>query len=237
MEAKTFSKVTKITMKGGGDIQIDADGKFWLNNKDSIDEDMIRQQGEELIIEGSSCSINNNSIIMNGNSFSVHGNNISNVCVGDNSTCYINGIKVDLNKLKDFEADDDGDDTEKKWFYLSEGEISSINIKGSGNIFVDKNWMSTSCLLAVSGSGGIKLPVQEYQNVSANLTGSGDISGNNSKVSILNTNLCGSGDIRKFRVTQTGILNLTGSGDIKVNKESGAQIVKNKIGSGDIKVR
>lgn len=70
-----------------------------------------------------------------------------------------------------------------------------------------------------------------------NLTGSGTIDLNQSKIETASFNLIGSGDIKNFYINQNASLSLTGSGDIKGSCSQDANIVNSKIGSGKIKIK
>lgn len=244
MESRELSGIEEIYIKGNANVSV-KNNKLFVNDSENIDPDNIKIQGSKLTIEGYSNSItfgNNRGVVNfgNGNYNNVMtiGNGTSNMVIsnGSTSTVYINGVKVDLNKLKELESKEDEIEKEKFKYLFTDSLITNIVVKGSGTFSCDKDFISDSVSLSLSGSGDIFVPKKEYKSINVNLTGSGDIKGNNSNVEMLNVNLCGSGYVKKFHILTTGMLNLTGSGDIRVSKKNGANVNKNKLGSGSIKV-
>ena len=72
-------------------------------------------------------------------------------------------------------------------------EFDGANVSGSGDLYVQGNYQSTSVNLDVSGSG--KIDIQEIQstNVEADISGSGKIEVHNGSASSLSTRISGSG--------------------------------------------
>lgn len=255
MSAQTFKNVKELYITKGGIITIESDGKI-------IGATSVTQTGSKLTIEGANSSnitISNGNVIMQSNSsfntfgsggsfstmsfnggvnYTTCGDNFIS-CVGDGGKSFINGVEVDLSRLNEIaiKPKTKTNEPEKVFFLDTNTQISSICVKGSSGINpLPPSFLSLRLNISLVGSGDVNLDNGVlFDNLTINVKGSGDISGNQTKAIICNINLMGSGDVKGIHMSN-GSINLMGSGDVNVTSNNSSNIFKNKMGSGSIRI-
>ncbi len=104
--------------------------------------------------------------------------------------------------------------------YITSPVLNSLNISGSGNI-EGNTWLSgVSLNLVISGSGNIRLPGIQMEDIHSNISGSGNISIVEGAVSNEDLNISGSGSIDLLGiVSDTVYARISGSGNIRVTTD------------------
>ncbi len=140
-------------------------------------------------------------------------------------------IKVQNNSLN-FENNNDISYSEKNnaKFTITMPTIKDLALGGSGTIYSKSNFESDRVIIALGGSGDIKLKGKAQKQEIA-LSGSGDIdlsglAGENAKIS-----LAGSGDIN-VNVSEQLDITIAGSGN--VNYQGNPRIDQTVVGSGSV---
>jgi hypothetical protein len=117
--------------------------------------------------------------------------------------------------------------------YVTAPSVTDLNVSGSGDIFVDKPWSTTSLSVNISGSGTVSVNDLTAEQLSAVISGSGTIRATSGKVTREDLNISGSGtvDLRSVEC-QTVYSTTSGSGDTYVHATSMLDVTIS--GSGDI---
>jgi hypothetical protein len=119
--------------------------------------------------------------------------------------------------------------------YITMPDISHLSISGSGSMICESPIRTSEIKLEVSGSGSVKMSKLESLNVSAVITGSGDISlaGTSNGQSELEAIITGSGNFTaELLQVANGNVNITGSGSARVNVLK--ELETNITGSGSV---
>ncbi len=118
--------------------------------------------------------------------------------------------------------------------YVAFEDIHKISLKGSGDIICKKEISANNVTINLTGSGDIKTSVNAI-NVFSKLKGSGDIT-IKGHTENYNCTVIGSGDIKSYGLkSKTTTAKISGSGDIKTTT---TQEIKATInGSGDIRYK
>jgi hypothetical protein len=124
-------------------------------------------------------------------------------------------------------------------YVLRDSAVQSITIKGSSTLeSIHYAWLAEALSVQVTGSGDANIPAGKvFATLTAVVTGSGDITGSGTRVTVGTFTVAGSGDISGFVVERTGSCSIAGSGDIKVTKGAGANITKSVAGSGSVRIK
>ncbi len=115
---------------------------------------------------------------------------------------------------------------------ISGPSFDELSVSGSGEMDVLSPLSGNELLLAIGGSGSIRLPEANMQILNCSIAGSGDVEvGGKSKEAFYE--ISGSGDIMaKKLIAETGKANIAGSGSITCNMTE--WLKANIAGSGDI---
>jgi hypothetical protein len=98
--------------------------------------------------------------------------------------------------------------------YISGPGVSAIDVSGSGDIFADGDWNADEISINVSGSGDISLASVIAGHVLANISGSGTIKAVSGKVAREDLKISGSGTIDLRNIEAETVYSTTsGSGD------------------------
>lgn len=158
-------------------------------------------------------------------------------------TIIIDGVDVTaLLREKRTGIKEDSEEAKKNRVYNFPGtaryQVRMFSCKGGGRLqipdwMIDKNVVS----LSVTGSGTLTLPQEiTLDNITATVTGSGDVEGSGVVVGSASLNVTGSGDIKGITARDQLRAVLTGSGDIRATAMAGCNVDKEKTGSGDIRI-
>jgi hypothetical protein len=104
--------------------------------------------------------------------------------------------------------------------YITMPEVSKLSISGSGDMICETAVRTSEIKVEVSGSGSVKMRKLESHNVSAVITGSGDIllAGTSTDQGELDVVITGSGNFNAEELpTGKADVNITGSGSARVN--------------------
>lgn len=122
--------------------------------------------------------------------------------------------------------------------YITMPEIDHLAVTGSGDLICESPVKTDEVELFVSGSGSVRISSLSAREVSAEITGSGDIivSGNSNNDSELEATITGSGSIKaeNLAVAEASIT-ITGSGSATVNATK--ELETNITGSGSVNYR
>lgn len=247
-----FDNVARLTIKGGGNVTINASGVIETNNNLA----KFSQKLSTLTIEFPGTSsiggmvFNNGSIISNGSYSSI--TSVSGYNGSSNKTEFtdmngnrfmVDGDKVYLNgklMVPAISTNEIKEDIPKTVYRLSQSKIGYISIVGSATlVYIDPTFINTDDLeLEISGNGDIKLPFGlKLNRIYCLVSGSGDIFCNDCQVKKGTFKVSGSGDIDAFHIIDSGCVSISGSGDVTGTKSSGAKVDKCISGSGDISIR
>lgn len=251
---KSFSNVTDLVLKGGGQISINEDGTI-QGAKDAT------QSGGTLTVHGESggsvCFGDGNVVAFNGGAIDcmsigggVVASDISGGCiVAGNRVFYpsskrgnivtINGRRVDLSKLDTLAADEKDAEEPTPVLRLEKGCcIKSVAIKGAASFAaVPLNFAGNVFNVSIAGSGDVDLPAKCFVSLNASIAGSGDVRGFSASADSAMLSIAGSGDIRGLHVYGSAIVNVMGSGDVSITADNPSSVVENQAGSGRIRVR
>lgn len=134
-----------------------------------------------------------------------------------------------------------------------DSRLKQVDIKGSADIYSEKNLETKTLNVGIYGSGDVRLQVEasslalkidgsgdirvggKTDNLSINIDGSGDVDVPNLKAEKAVININGSGDVSAY-VTEDVDVSITGSGDVTI--KGNPKKVKQKInGSGGVNVK
>jgi len=119
--------------------------------------------------------------------------------------------------------------------YITMPEVDELSVAGSGDMICESALKSDEIDLAVSGSGSLKLARLEAREVSAEVTGSGDIvvNGSGTDGNELDATITGSGNIKAEGLpVGEAMVRITGSGSASVNVLK--ELETNITGSGSV---
>ncbi len=114
--------------------------------------------------------------------------------------------------------------------------LNKVYINGSGNVDITSPITGASLELKIGGSGNISVPSVSVQNMSAKISGTGDIRINGGTCINEYLNVSGNGNITSdFLVAKHGDAKITGSGDISIHSTESLSV---KIsGNGNVKYK
>ena len=119
--------------------------------------------------------------------------------------------------------------------YITMPEVSSLSISGSGDMICETSISTHEIKLEVSGSGSLAVRKLEAPDISAVITGSGDVTlaGTSNGQGLLNAIITGSGSFNaeELQVGNADV-NITGSGSARVNVLK--ELETNITGSGSV---
>lgn len=122
--------------------------------------------------------------------------------------------------------------------YITMPKVSSLSVSGSGELVCETSLRTSDIKLNVSGSGSVKIHKLESPDVSAIITGSGDINlaGTTNNQGQLDAMITGSGSFNAEELP-VGIadINITGSGSARVNVLK--ELKTNITGSGNVQYK
>lgn len=122
--------------------------------------------------------------------------------------------------------------------YVTSPDLTSINLRGSGDFSADSNIDTDELIVSISGSGDVDLNNVICDKMIGNMSGSGDFEAKtiDSKSFILSMN--GSGDA-EFGTVKAGkaVVAVRGSGDVSTSLRGVDDTVIAVYGSGDANVR
>lgn len=100
--------------------------------------------------------------------------------------------------------------------FITTPRVERFDLSGSGNIFLDKGFEGEHLQLSVSGSGKIFAESVTYQNITSNLSGSGDIKTGGSALR-QSVSISGSGNVDNYAMqSEYATVKVSGSGNAKV---------------------
>jgi hypothetical protein len=208
-----FQGVTRLEIKGGGDIAIKPDGTIKGATK-------AEQKNTTLIIK---CGSTKPKIVANSNmnGFMVFNNYKGSVI------CNQGVVVLDVNKKT------------KDYFLGLECCIEQIKLSGSAYLApLPDKFVADELSVSLSGSGTVVLPAKHFCQLSIELKGNGDVIGEEAaSANKVNISLCGSGDVNGIHVHESGVVSLVGSGDIRISATNPKEMVKTKTGPGSLKIK
>ena len=99
--------------------------------------------------------------------------------------------------------------------YITAPGVTALDVSGSGDIFADNEWTADELSANISGSGNINLALVNAGHFSANISGSGTIKAASGKAGREDLRISGSGTIDLRSVEGDTVYTITsGSGDI-----------------------
>jgi hypothetical protein len=133
-------------------------------------------------------------------------------------------IKFDKNNVTHFEP---------IVIHISIPKLSSLDVSGSGNIYMENNFDSCGIIkLNVSGSGNIDAYLNSFSKTYTTISGSGNINLNGSSPDH-DINVSGSGNVHAFPFhTLRSVVSISGSGLCEVTADSTLNV--SISGSGDV---
>jgi hypothetical protein len=122
--------------------------------------------------------------------------------------------------------------------YITVPEVDNLSVTGSGDLICESSIKTNELELFVSGSGSLRVSKLEAHEVSAEITGSGDIvvAGTSNNDGEMDATITGSGSIKaeNFAVSEASV-GITGSGSAAVNVTK--ELETNITGSGSVNYR
>ena len=101
--------------------------------------------------------------------------------------------------------------------FVAGPDVNTLNISGSGDIFVTNPWTSNYLKTTVSGSGNISVPQLDAGELHATISGSGNIQATSGTTNYETLRISGSGNIDFVGVeADTTFATISGSGNISV---------------------
>ncbi|MBN1198990.1 MAG: DUF2807 domain-containing protein [Bacteroidales bacterium] len=117
--------------------------------------------------------------------------------------------------------------------YVTAPGVNTLEISGSGDIYVDSPWIGSDLSTNISGSGNITVSISEADRFNANISGSGNIKVMAGTCNREDLKISGSGNIEMQYVEAGDVYTTTsGSGDIYVQALNLLDVTIS--GSGDI---
>jgi hypothetical protein len=119
--------------------------------------------------------------------------------------------------------------------YITMPEVNGLSISGSGDMICESSINTSEIDLEVSGSGSVKINKLQSPEVSAVITGSGDITlaGTGNDQGMLKTTITGSGSFKSEELpVGNADITITGSGSVRVNVVN--ELETNITGSGSV---
>lgn len=101
--------------------------------------------------------------------------------------------------------------------YVSAPDARNMTVSGSGDVYVEGNWDNESVSMNISGSGNIHIDSLYASELTATISGSGDIRANGGIVDREELRISGSGEMELRNVVAEKVYSTTsGSGDMYV---------------------
>ncbi len=101
--------------------------------------------------------------------------------------------------------------------FIAGPDVHTLNVSGSGEIFVTNPWISSYLKTIISGSGNISVPQIDAGELHATISGSGNIQATSGTVNYETLRISGSGNIDLLGVeADTTFATISGSGNISV---------------------
>lgn len=116
-------------------------------------------------------------------------------------------------------------------------KISDITTQGNSSITLNGNKLDRTLDISVSGSGTCKIIDANLETLDCNVSGRGDIIGQNTICQNMKSTVCGTGDVKNFFVLTKFTGRVSGTGDIKVSVADQCQVNKTISGTGDISIK
>ncbi|MCX6266444.1 MAG: DUF2807 domain-containing protein [Bacteroidetes bacterium] len=112
-------------------------------------------------------------------------------------------------------------DHEPVQVYIKAPALTGLTVSGSGDIFTENEWNTTSVSLNISGSGNINIATVNAGQLTANISGSGSITASSGLVKREDLKISGSGTINLRGVNAETVYTTTsGSGDTYLTASS-----------------
>lgn len=120
-------------------------------------------------------------------------------------------------------------------FKLTVAEITHLQLKGSGDIYV-KPLVLDRLYVSIEGSGGIKLFELDVPDLTMQMSGSGDLLAARVATDALRMVQSGSGDLHLGELHASTVkISLSGSGDMSIRESGSSDSLEiNIVGSGDV---
>jgi hypothetical protein len=233
-----FSGISRLELSGSVCVTIGEDGVIKTSDPRT---DKLKKQGNALVIEGVGGG-GNSIMTIGGVGGSMIFNNMSGKVIEfDDSADVIkvNGAVLGEEQDKRARKNAAPEPPPLTKYVLRDSAVQSITIKGSSTLeSIHYAWLAEALSVQVTGSGDANIPAGKvFATLTAVVTGSGDITGSGTRVTVGTFTVAGSGDISGFVVERTGSCSIAGSGDIKVTKGAGANITKSVAGSGSVRIK
>ncbi|MBE0646331.1 MAG: DUF2807 domain-containing protein [Bacteroidales bacterium] len=101
--------------------------------------------------------------------------------------------------------------------YITDPGVNTLDISGSGDIYVDSPWIGSDLSANISGSGSITVSMIEADRFNANISGSGNIKAMSGTSGREDLKISGSGNIEmQYVVAEDVYTKTSGSGDTYV---------------------
>jgi hypothetical protein len=120
-------------------------------------------------------------------------------------------------------------------FWISGPGVTSLNISGSGDIFVEAPWWGPLLKMTVSGSGNVSAGEVAGQELDVSISGSGNVNMLSVAAGTLGAKISGSGNtVASGGISDFEKLVISGSGNIDFREVMADSTVATISGSGDI---